>query len=75
MAESLSNVFNKNLFRHYFNFERVNLNFEYHLQLITDRQWKKQRPCFLNESPLPLIVNIHLPLSFAGKDFLKTAKL
>ncbi len=41
MAESLSNVLDKNLFRHYFNFERGNLNPEYHRILTAGRQWKK----------------------------------
>jgi len=40
MAESLSNVFDKNLFRHYFNFERGNLNPEYYRRLTACRQWK-----------------------------------
>ena len=40
MAESLSNVFDKNLFRHYFNFERGNLNPAYYRQLTAGCQWK-----------------------------------
>jgi len=40
MAESLSNVFDKNRFRHYFNFKRGNLNPEYHHRLTAGRQWK-----------------------------------
>jgi len=40
MAESLSNVFDNNLFRRYFSFERVNLNPEYHPRLTSCRQWK-----------------------------------